>query len=148
VPRLGETALDPKFGFQVKVPDNLYNFGELYNLCIRCGTLTEEERFKINEHILQTIVMLDRMPFPKHLKRVPEYACTHHETMVGTGYPRELDAEGLSIPSRILSFFLKDKHGDAELFDLFLSFGLYRRYGERYLKPEQIDEADVTKFVG
>jgi hypothetical protein len=96
VPRLGETALDPKFGFQVKVPDNLYNVGELYNLCIGRGALTEEERFKINERIIQTIVMLDRMPFPRHLKRVPEYAGTHHGAMVGTGYPRKLDAEGLS----------------------------------------------------
>jgi len=177
VPRLADTALDPKFGFQVKVPDNLYNFGELYNLCISRGTLTEEERFKINEHIIQTIVMLDRMPFPKHLKRVPEYAGTHHETMIGTGYPRKLDAAGLSIPSRImaiadifealtasdrpykkgktlsesvkiLSFFKKDKHIDPVLFDLFLASGIYKRYAERYLKPEQIDEVDVTKFVG
>jgi HD-GYP domain-containing protein (c-di-GMP phosphodiesterase class II) len=117
------------------------------------------------------------MPFPKHLKRVPEYAGTHHETMIGTGYPRKLDAAGLSIPSRImaiadifealtasdrpykkgktlsesvkiLSFFKKDKHIDPVLFDLFLASGIYKRYAERYLKPEQIDEVDVTKFVG
>jgi hypothetical protein len=49
---------------------------------------------------------------------------------------------------KILSLFKKDKHVDAELFDLFLSSGVYRRYAERYLKPEQLDEVDVTKFVG
>jgi len=97
--------------------------------------------------------------------------------MIGTGYPRKLTADELSIPARImaiadifealtasdrpykkgktlsesvkiLSLFKKDKHVDAELFDLFLSSGVYRRYVERYLKPEQLDEVDVTKFVG
>lgn len=57
-------------------------------------------------------------------------------------------AKMLSESVKILSFFKKDKHVDAELFDLFLSSGVYRRYGERHLKPEQFDEADVTKFVG
>jgi len=177
VPRTPNAALDEKYGWKVKIPENLYNFGEVYNMAEARGTLTEEERFKINEHIIQTIVMLDRMPFPKHLKRVPEYAGTHHETMIGTGYPRKLTADELSIPARImaiadifealtasdrpykkgktlsesvkiLSLFKKDKHVDAELFDLFLSSGVYRRYVERYLKPEQLDEVDVTKFVG
>jgi HD-GYP domain-containing protein (c-di-GMP phosphodiesterase class II) len=177
VPRTDTRALDPKYGFKVKVPENLYNFGELYNLAIARGTLTEEERFKINEHIIQTIVMLDNMPFPKHLKRVPEYAGTHHETLIGSGYPRKLTQAELSVPSRImaiadifealtasdrpykkaktlsesvkiLSFFKKDKHIDAELFDLFLTSGVYKRYGERYLLPEQIDEVDISKFVG
>lgn len=177
VPRLHGAAFDARHGFQVTVPENLYNFGELYNLAIGKGTLTEEERFKINEHIMQTIVMLDQMPFPKHLRRVPEYAGTHHETMIGTGYPRRLDAGSLSIPSRImaiadifealtasdrpykkgktlseaikiLSFFKKDKHIDPELFDLFLTSGAYRLYGQRFLKPEQVDDVDISRFIG
>ena len=172
-----EQQLDPKYGFKLKVPEHLYNHGELYNLCIARGTLTEEERFKINEHIVQTIIMLDDMPFPKNMRRIPEYAGTHHETLIGTGYPRRLNAEQMSVPSRImaiadifealtasdrpykkaktlsesikiLSFFKKDKHIDAELFDLFLSSGVYQRYAERYLKPEQIDVVDVAKYLG
>ena len=177
VPRLRNAEFDAKYGFKVNVPANLYNFGELYNLAIARGTLTEEERFKINEHIIQTVIMLDQMPFPKHLRRVPEYAATHHETMIGTGYPRRLDASSLSIPSRImaiadifealtasdrpykkgktlseaikiLSFFKKDKHIDPELFDLFLTSGAYLTYGRRFLKPEQIDEVDIARFIG
>ncbi|MCR6632781.1 MAG: GAF domain-containing protein [Magnetospirillum sp.] len=164
-------------GFQVKVPENLYNLGEVYNLSIGRGTLTEEDRFKINEHIMQTIAMLERLPFPKHLKRVPEYAGTHHETLTGSGYPRKLDAQRLSVPARImaiadifealtasdrpykkaktlsesvkiLSFFKKDGHIDPHLFDLFLTSGVYRRYAERYLLPEQIDEVDIGAYVG
>ena len=177
VPRGEDKALDPKYGFQVRVPEHLYHHGEVYNLCIARGTLNDEERFKINEHIIQTIVMLDNMPFPKHLRRVPEYAGTHHETLIGTGYPRKLSAEQMSVPSRImaiadifealtasdrpykkaktlsecikiLSFFKKDKHIDPVLFDLFLTSGVYRRYAERYLKPEQIDEVDIQSYLG
>ncbi len=176
VPRGDDKALDPKYGFKVKVPEHLFNFGEVYNLGIGRGTLSEEERFKINEHIIQTIVMLDQMPFPKELRRVPEYAGTHHETLIGTGYPRQLKQEDLSVPSRImaiadifealtasdrpykspktlsdsikiLSFFKKDKHIDPDLFDLFLRSGVYLRYAERYLKPEQIDTVDIEKYL-
>jgi hypothetical protein len=176
VPRTPNAALDEKYGWKVKIPENLYNFGEVYNLGVARGTLSEEERFKINEHIIQTIVMLDRLPLPKHLRRIPEYAGTHHETMIGTGYPRKLTADELSIPARImaiadifealtasdrpykkgktlseavkiLSFFKKDKHIDPVLFDLFLASGIHRRYAERYLKPEQIDEVDITPYL-
>ncbi|CAA7626726.1 Methyl-accepting chemotaxis protein [Candidatus Terasakiella magnetica] len=168
---------DPALGIKTKIPDNLFNFGEIYNLSIGRGTLSEEERFKINEHIIQTIIMLERLPFPKHMSRVAEYAGSHHETLIGTGYPRRLAAEDLSIPARImaiadifealtasdrpykkaktlsesikiLSFFKKDKHIDGDLFDLFLSSGVYRRYAERFLLPEQLDEVDISRYLG
>lgn len=61
------------------VPHDLYNRGELHNLCLGRGTLTAEERYKINEHIIQTIVMLEKLPFPRHLRNVPEIAAGHHE---------------------------------------------------------------------
>jgi len=171
-----DRALDPKYGFKITVPKYLYNQGEVYNLSIGRGTLTEEERFKINEHIIQTVVMLDQMPFPKQLRRVPEYAGTHHETLTGSGYPRKLTKQELSVPARImaiadifealtasdrpykkaktlsesikiLSFFRKDNHIDPDLYELFLRSGVYLRYAERYLKPEQIDTVDITKYL-
>ncbi|MEQ8195927.1 MAG: HD domain-containing phosphohydrolase, partial [Rhodospirillales bacterium] len=91
------------YGFKMNVPHHQYNMGEIYNLCIDRGTLTAEERFKINDHMVQTIVMLDQLPFPKTLRRVPEYAGGHHETMVGTGYPRRRTREDMSIPARIMA---------------------------------------------
>ena len=60
---------DNKYGFKLTVPDDKYNLGEIYNLCVKKGTLTNEERFKINDHIVQTIVMLEQLPFPKHLNK-------------------------------------------------------------------------------
>ena len=89
-----------KDGFKGKVPEHLYNLGEVYNLTVRKGTLTDEERFKINEHIILTIRMLEQLPFPKHLAKVPEYAGAHHETLIGTGYPKQLKKEDMSIPAR------------------------------------------------
>jgi len=177
IPRGVDKALDPKFGFKVQVPENLYNLGEILNLCVARGTLSEEERFKINEHIIQTVIMLNALPFPRELQRVPEYAGNHHETLTGSGYPRGLTKEDLSVPARImaiadifealtasdrpykkaktlsesikiLSFFKKDGHIDPDLFDLFLRSGVYRRYAERYLKPEQVDSVDISSYLG
>jgi len=177
IPRLGnEGMFDPKHGFKIPIPKDLYNNGEVYNLSVSRGTLNEEERFKVNEHVIQTILMLDRLKFPKTMRRVPEYAGTHHETLIGTGYPRKLDATQLSIPARImvladifealtaadrpykkpktlseavkiLSFMVKDQHIDGDLFRLFLSSGAYLRYAEKYLKPDQRDEVDVAKYL-
>ena len=81
------------------VPENLYNQGEVYNLSIGRGTLTEEERFKINDHIAQTIIMLEQLPFPKHLARVPEYAGGHHEKMDEDHAPTEKRRPGPLIVS-------------------------------------------------
>ena len=177
VPRTESPALDPQFGFQMKVPEYLYNRGEVHNLRIGRGTLTEEERFKINEHIIQTVVMLERLPLPRDLRRVPEYAGTHHETLIGTGYPRKLTDKDLSVPARIMAIadifealtandrpykkvkslsesirilhqFKKDRHIDPVLFDLFLQSGIYKAYADRFLMPEQIDEVDIAPYLG
>ena len=170
-------ALDERHGFKLGVPEYLYDRGEIHNLSIDRGTLTPEERFKINEHIIQTIVMLESMPLPSNLKRVPEYAGTHHETLTGTGYPRRLSAEALSIPSRIMAIadifealtasdrpyketktlsesieilwtFKQNQHIDPDLFDLFLRSGVYLRYAEKFMRPDQIDEVDISKYLG
>ena len=103
IPRPPQQVPDPRYGFRMEVPEHLYNLGELHNLAISRGTLTAEERYKINDHIVQTIVMLENLPFPRNLSRVAEYAGTHHETLDGKGYPRRLTAAELSVPSRIMA---------------------------------------------
>ena len=167
---------DNKYGFKLDAPEFKYNLGEIYNLCIERGTLTEEERFKINDHIVQTIVMLQHLPFPKHLKRVPEYAGGHHEKMDGTGYPKKLVKDDMSIPARIMaiadifealtaadrpykspkklsdsikimSFMKKDAHIDPDLFELFLKSGVYQEYADRFLDPSQIDDVDISQCL-
>jgi HD-GYP domain-containing protein (c-di-GMP phosphodiesterase class II) len=167
---------DNPWGFKLHVPELKYNRGELANLAIGRGTLTEEERYVINHHIVQTIVMLSQLPFPKHLKNVPEIAGGHHEKMDGTGYPKRLARGEMSLTARmmaiadifealtaadrpykrgktlsealkIMSFMRRDQHIDPDLFELFLTSGIYRRYAERFLRPDQLDPVDIAQYV-
>lgn len=153
-----------------------YDLGEIYNLSISRGTLTEEERKKINDHIVVTIDMLNQLPFPKQLKNVPEYAGGHHEKMDGTGYPKGLTRDQMSLPARmmaiadifealtssdrpykkakklsecvrIMGFMRNDDHIDPELFDLFLTSGIWREYADTFLDPEQVDEIDINDYL-
>ena len=96
-------APDNSWGFRLNPPPVLYNRGEVYNLSIRRGTLTEEERYKINDHITRTIMMLADMPLPRHLRNMPEIAGAHHETMDGRGYPRKLKREDMSWGARMMA---------------------------------------------
>jgi hypothetical protein len=176
IPRTRSTEFDPKLNINIKVPEHQYNLGEVYNLTISRGTLTDEDRYKINEHMISGIKMLERLPFPPELSRVPRYASTHHETLKGTGYPRKLTAEQLSTPERILVIadifealtaadrpYKKAKplsvavdimhkmalgeHFDMELFKFFLTSGTYLKYAETYLPAEQIDQVDIEKYL-
>ena len=162
--------------FKIKTPEYLYNLGEIYNLCVEKGTLTNEERFKVQEHIMMSIKMLEQLPFPAYLKRVPQYAGAHHETLIGTGYPRGLSADEMPLPAKImavadvfealtaadrpykkgkslsssikiLSFMVKEQHLDGDIFRLLLTSGIYMDFAKKYLKPEQIDEVDIVQYL-
>ena len=150
---------------------------EVKNLTIRSGTLTEEERKVINHHIVATIRMLEALPWPKHLTKVPEYAGGHHERMDGKGYPKGLTREQMSVQARcmgiadifealtakdrpykkgktlsesleILGRMKLNKHVDPDLFDIFVRRKVYRRYAEMFLDAEQIDAVDESKIPG
>src|SRR5260221_758848 len=150
---------------------------EIRNLTIARGTLTGEERQTINHHIVATIKMLEALPWPKHLTKVPEYAGGHHERMDGKGYPRGLKREQMSVQGRglgiadifealtakakpykrgkklseslrILGNLRLNGHIDPDLFDIFVRKEIYLRYAERFLDPDQIDEVDESKIPG
>jgi hypothetical protein len=171
-----QIAPDNRWGFRVQVPELLYNRGELYNLLVSRGTLSAEERYKINEHMVQTIKMLTRLPFPKHLRNVPEIAGGHHEKMDGTGYPKRLRREEMSPVARmmaiadifealtavdrpykkgktlsealkIMAAMRKDQHIDPELFELFLRSGVYLEYAQRYMQPGLIDTIVIEDYL-
>lgn len=154
----------------------LLNDEMVYNLNIPKGTLTDEEREIINNHIVVTIDMLEKLPFPKKLRRVPEFAGGHHEKMDGTGYPRRLTGDQMSIQARIMAiadvfealtatdrpykkgktlsealrimgFMKKDHHLDPELFDVFLKEGVFLEYAQEYMGKEYIDEVDIQPLL-
>ena len=156
---------------------NFLSEDELKNLTIRAGTLTGDERQIINHHIVATIKMLEALPWPKHLKNVPEYAGGHHERMDGKGYPKGLTREQMSVQARVMgiadifeALTAKDRpykkgktlseslqilgkmrlggHVDPDLFDVFVRKKVYQRYAELFLDKEQIDEVDEAKIPG
>ncbi|MFY9315554.1 MAG: HD domain-containing phosphohydrolase [Burkholderiales bacterium] len=156
---------------------NFLSEDELKNLTIRAGTLTGEERQVINHHIVATIKMLEALPWPRHLRNVPEYAGGHHERMDGKGYPKGLTREQMSVQARVMgiadifeALTAKDRpykkgktlsesleilgrmrlggHVDPDLFDVFVRKRVYRKYAELFLDKEQIDEVDETRIPG
>ena len=153
-------------------PKPFFSEDEIYNLCISRGTLTPEERKIINDHIVVTIDMLEQLPYPKHLRNVPEFAGGHHEKLDGTGYPKGLNHSEMSVQAkimaiadifealtardrpykkgktlsqamRILGFMKNDAHIDTELFEVFVKEKIYLKYAESFLDPEQIDEVEL-----
>ena len=116
--------------------------------------------------------MLEQLPWPKHLKNVPEYAGGHHERVDGKGYPKGLARDQMSVQARVMGIadifealtaadrpykvgmklsqavdtmnkFKANGHIDPDLFDIFVQKRVYLRYAEQFLGPSQIDEIRV-----
>ncbi len=96
--------------------------------------------------------------------------------MDGTGYPKRLKREEMSLPARVMAIadifealtaadrpykkaktlsqslgimrrMRDDNHIDPDLFDLFLESGVYRDYAEKFLDPGQIDAVDIAEYL-
>jgi HD-GYP domain-containing protein (c-di-GMP phosphodiesterase class II) len=147
----------------------LLSENEVKNLCIKKGTLTDEERQKINDHATVSFKMLSELPFPKKLRRIPEIAGAHHEKLNGKGYPQGLMADQISLEGRIMaladifealtaadrpykkaktlgesrkiiSFMIKDSELDPDLVQFFYDKHLDIDYAKQELKPEQYED--------
>ena len=156
---------------------HLLSAEETENLTIKGGTLTADERKIINNHISVTIRMLEALPWPKHLKNVPEYAGGHHERMDGKGYPRGLRGDQMSVQARIMAIadifealsakdrpyktgktltesldilgkFSLNGHIDPDLFQVFVKEKVYLQYAEKFMDRAQIDDVDESKIPG
>lgn len=150
---------------------------EIQNLKIGRGTLSVREREIINNHVSVTIKMLESLPYPKHLRRVPEYAGGHHEKIDGTGYPNRLTGKEMSLQARmvaiadvfealtasdrpykkamplsqslsILGQMKVDGHIDPDLFDIFVNNKIYLDYAREHLDEKQIDDVDLSAIPG
>ncbi|MGF1843777.1 HD domain-containing protein [Vibrio clamense] len=157
--------------FVLEPPELRYDRGELHNLTIRRGTLTDEERFMINDHIVQTLSMLKRLPYPDNLKNIPDIASGHHERMDGKGYPRGLNEEQLPLQARVMAIadvfealtssdrpYKKSKtlsdslsimtematsgHIDPKLYVIFLEQEIDQQYADDFLDPKQHSKVD------
>ena len=156
---------------------NFLTDDEVENLSISRGTLNGKEREIINNHVVVTIKMLEALPWPRHLRKVPEYAGGHHERVDGKGYPRGLRREQMSVQARIMgiadifeALTAKDRpykvgktlteslhilgrlkidgHIDTDLFDVFVREKVYLEYAKQFLDPSQIDKVNESKIPG
>lgn len=156
---------------------NFLDAEEVENLTIVAGTLNAKERTIINNHIVLTIKMLEALPWPRHLKNVPEYAGGHHERMDGKGYPRGLRGDQMSVQARLMAIadifealtskdrpykvgktltesleilgkFSLGGHVDPDIFDVFVRSKVYLDYARRFMDPAQIDTVDDSKIPG
>lgn len=150
---------------------------EVENLMIRRGTLTQGEREIMKRHMDITKNILDILPFPKHLSNVAEYALGHHEKLDGTGYPRGLTKEQMSVPARLMAItdifealsavdrpykkakpvseclnilgnMVNNNHLDPDIFAIFIESEVYKNYINEYANPEQLDEVDFDNLPG
>ena len=156
------------------VQRSLLSDDEAMNLSIERGTLNDTEREVINNHIVATIKMLESLPFPKNLQNVPEYAGGHHEKMDGTGYPKGLKRDEMSVQARIMAiadifealtasdrpykkgkklseclkimeFMKQENHIDPDIFDIFIRQRVYQDYADEFLDPQQIDKIEEAQ---
>jgi HD-GYP domain-containing protein (c-di-GMP phosphodiesterase class II) len=150
---------------------------EVDMLKIHKGTLSNKERDIINNHVIMTIKMLESLPYPKHLKNVPQLAGFHHEKMDGTGYPKGLSGAQISLPARmiaiadifealtacdrpykksmplptalnILGKMKVDGLIDPDLFDIFMDAKIYQHYAEEFLGKIDFDTIDLNSIPG
>ena len=155
---------------------NFLDTDDIRNLQIPKGTLLPEEREIINDHIVITIDMLEKLPYPKKLRHIPEFAGGHHEKLDGTGYPKGLTGDQMSVQAkimaiadifealtaadrpykdgkklsqaiRIMGLMKKDCEIDKELFEIFVKKGVYKLYAEKYLNKSQLDKVDEKKVL-
>lgn len=149
-----------------KIP--LLSKDELECCIIKKGTLTESERAIINRHVIITMEMLTKLPFPRKWQRVPEFAGSHHERLDGSGYPQGLRSKAIPLPARIIAIadifealtatdrpyksgltlsravdilaaMVKDRQLDADLCDLLLEDGVAIAYACENLNEKQLD---------
>ena len=155
---------------------NLFDEKDVRNLQIPKGTLLPEEREIINDHIVITIEMLEKLHKTKKLRKIPEFAGGHHEKLDGTGYPKGLKDEEMSVQAkmmaiadiyealtaadrpykdgkklsqamRIMGYMKKDYEIDQDLFEIFVKEGVYKKYANKYLGDDQLDEVDEAAVL-
>jgi HD-GYP domain-containing protein (c-di-GMP phosphodiesterase class II) len=158
------------------IKKSLLTQNEIENLIISKGTLNLDEREEINNHIVVTLEMLNNLPYPKHLKKVPEFAGGHHEKIDGTGYPMGLSGDEMSIQAkvmavadiyealtakdrpykkgkklsesmRILGFMKNDYHIDKDIFEIFVKEKVYKKYADLYVAEEQHDNVNELELI-
>lgn len=76
---------------------------EVSCLSIRSGTLTVQERREMENHVVMTSKILDKVQFYKGFSMVPKWVGAHHEYLDGSGYPKQLKGDEIDFETRLLT---------------------------------------------
>ncbi len=96
---LGETRYRDENGSM----QPLLTEAEIEMLSVEKGTLTDEERKQMQNHVVVTADILSQIAFPDELKTVPVWAGQHHELLNGKGYPQGLEADQICTEVRLIT---------------------------------------------
>ncbi len=112
-----------------------HDYGKIYlddlGFLTKKGPLTPEEYREVQRHPELGARMLGDHP---HLEDVCKYVAEHHEKWDGTGYPKRLRGEEISLPGRIL--------GVVEVFD---SLSTKRSYKDVWELPKTMEFFDSQR---
>ena len=158
------------------VDENVLSDKEVECLNISRGTLSDDDFVIMKQHVQLTYELLDKLPYPKHLSKVPFYAACHHEKINGSGYPNGYKGDMLPLQARIIAIadvfegltaadrpykkgyklskamnilraMAVNNEIDVDLFNLFIKQKIYLKYAQSSIARSQIDEIDANKLL-
>jgi hypothetical protein len=72
-------------------------------LSLRRGSLTREEYQQVQDHAQMSYNFLRQIPWTEEMQQIPAIAHAHHEKLDGSGYPRGLKGEQISLQARMMT---------------------------------------------
>lgn len=91
------------YGFKLKTPSNEQNLGEVHNLKVKTGLLTEEERFIIDKQMINTLATLNELQLPYELQQIPEIVSGQYIHTIQSETLQVQKTENTSLKAKILA---------------------------------------------
>jgi HD-GYP domain-containing protein (c-di-GMP phosphodiesterase class II) len=76
---------------------------EIFNLCVKRGSLNPDERAEIERHVVLSYEFVKQIPWPPEYANIPKYVRAHHEMLDGSGYPDKLQGDDIPVQSQLLA---------------------------------------------
>jgi HD-GYP domain-containing protein (c-di-GMP phosphodiesterase class II) len=101
-----ELGLPKEYEEIIRIASLLHDYGKIGikdSILMKPGKLDAEERKEIETHAKQTKEILEQMHFEGVYKEIPDIAGSHHEKVNGSGYPKGLKGEEISLGAKIIA---------------------------------------------
>ena len=101
-----ELGLPKEYEEIIRIASLLHDYGKIGikdSILMKPGKLDAEERKEIETHAKQTKEILEQIHFEGVYKEIPGIAGSHHEKINGSGYPKGLKGEEISLGAKIIA---------------------------------------------